>query len=101
MIRGILKFCLMLVLIPAYIALKLAEGVCSLVQLVSGWIFRALGLIILATAMGCWLLHLEEMQEVIRIGVAGLVVFLLPIAGELAIAGLMLLDVLVKRAMAD
>lgn len=99
MLRRVLKTCLMIILVPAFVILKLAEGICNLAQLLSGWIFRVFGLIILATAAGCWFLHLEETHEVLHMCMTGVGVFLLPMIGELLIAGIVILELLVKRAM--
>lgn len=99
MLRKILRCCLKVVLIPVFILLKFMEGICNLAQLFSGWIFRLLGLITLATAVGCWIFHIEEQSEVIRMSIAGIGLFLLPVIGELIIAGIMLLEILVRQAM--
>ena len=45
---------------PVMIVLKLLEWGCSLAQMMSGWIFRLLGIIMLLTAFGCWGFQLEE-----------------------------------------
>lgn len=89
----------MIVLIPVFILLKLVEGICNLAQLLSGWVFRLLGLVMLTTAVCCFLFQMEEIGEVIRMGIAGISVFLLPMVGELLIAGIVILEMLVKRAM--
>lgn len=98
MLRKILRCYLKVALIPIVILLKMMKGFCNLVQLFSGWIFRLLGLITLATAVACWLFRIEGTSEVIRMGIVGFGVFALPVIGELIIAGIMLLEILVKQA---
>lgn len=91
--RGIIR----IVSVPVLIVLKLVELACSLAQMMSGWIFRLLGIIMLLTAFGCWGFQLEEAPEISRMIVAGIVVFLLPMAGDVIIAGVMLAEMVVKR----
>lgn len=98
MLRKILRCCLKVVLIPIFILLKMMKGLCNLIQLFSGWLLRLLGLITLATAVACWLFRIEGTSEVIRMGIVGVGVFALPVIGELIIAGIMLLEILVKQA---
>ena len=85
------------ILIPAFIVLKLIEWLCSLAQAMSGWIFRLIGLLMLVTVFFSWGFQLEDSQELIRMSIAGITVFLLPMIGELLIAGVMVLELLVKR----
>ena len=99
MLRKILRCCLKVVLVPVFILLKLLEKIFNLAQLFSGWIFRLFGLIMLATAVGGWLFRIEGAHEVIRMSIVGVALFLLPVIGELIIAGIMLLEILVKQAM--
>lgn len=99
MLRKILRCCLKVVLVPVFILLKLMEKIFNLAQLFSGWIFRLFGLIMLATAVGCWLFRIEGAHEVIHMSIVGVALFLLPVIGELIIAGIMLLEILVKQAM--
>lgn len=91
--RGIIR----IVLASVMIVLKLLEWGCSLAQMMSGWIFRLLGIIMLLTAFGCWGFQLEEATEISRMIVAGIVVFLLPMVGDVIIAGVMLAEMAVKR----
>ena len=91
--RGIIR----IVLAPVMIVLKLLEWGCRLAQMMSGWIFRLLGIIMLLTAFGCWGFQLEEATEISRMIVAGIVVFLLPMVGDVIIAGVMLAEMAVKR----
>ena len=101
MLRKILRCCFKVVLITVFILLELVKGICNFAQLLSGWIFRLLGLIVLATAVGCWLFRIEEVNEVIRMSIAGVGLFLLPVIGELIIAGIMLLEILVRQAISE
>lgn len=101
MLQKILRCCLKVVLIPVFILLKLIKVICNLVQLFSGWIFRLFGLIVLVTAIGCWIFHIEEAGEIIRMSIAGVGLFLLPVIGEVIIAGIMLLEILVKQAISE
>lgn len=101
MLRKILRCCFKVVLITVFILLKLVKGICNFAQLLSGWIFRLFGLIVLATAVGCWLFRIEEVNEVIRMSIAGVGLFLLPVIGELIIAGIMLLEILVRQAISE
>ncbi|BDZ84451.1 hypothetical protein Lac2_25850 [Claveliimonas bilis] len=64
-------------------------------------VFCLLGLIMLATAFGCWAFRLEEANELIRISVTGIVLFLLPVIGEVIVAGIMLMEILVKQAISE
>lgn len=86
-----------MVLIPAFVVLKLIEWLCSFTQAMSGWLFRLIGLLMLVTVFFSWGFHLEESKELIRMCIAGIMVFLMPMIGELLIAGIMLLELLVKR----
>ena len=97
MIKNVCRTILRIVAVPVLIILKLVEWICSLAQLMSGWIFRLLGIIMLLTAFGCWGFQIEEAQEITRMIIAGIVVFFLPMVGELLIAGVILAELAMKR----
>ena len=97
MIKIVGRTILRIVAVPVLIILKLVEWICSLAQLMSGWIFRLLGIIMLLTAFGCWGFQIEEAQEITRMIIAGIVVFFLPMVGEVLIAGVMLAELAMKR----
>ena len=86
------------VLLPIYAILKFIEWICNLAQLLSGWVFRFLGLLMLATAVVCWAMRLDTAPEIIRMLVAGVTVFLLPIVGDFIVAGIILLQFPIKQA---
>jgi len=98
LLKAIWKILRLTALLPIYAVLKLIEWTCNLAQSLSGWIFRLLGLLMMATAVASWGLHLEMGREVVRMLVAGLIVFLLPMLGEFIIEGIMLIEFPIRQA---
>ncbi len=97
-LKVIWKLVRVLVLLPIYAILKIIEWMCNLAQLLSGWVFRLLGLLMLATAVACWVMRLDTAPEIIRMLVAGVTVFLLPMVGDFIVAGIMLVEFPIKQA---
>lgn len=94
-----MKRILMLIVFgPIYIVLKVVEWLISLTQLLSGWIFRLLGIIILLIAFASWGFGLETKAEIIRIATTGVVIFAIPLLWELITAIDIVLEFLVERA---
>ena len=84
-------------LVPILAVLKLMEWMTTIVQLMSGWVFRILGLIMLVTAFFSWGFQLEETAEIIHMSVMGVIVFLLPMVWEILMTGIMMLELLIKK----
>ena len=97
-LKAIWKIIRLIALLPIYAVLKLIEWTCNLAQFLSGWMFRLLGLLMMATAVASWGFHLEMGHEVVRMLVAGLIVFLLPMLGEFIIVGIILIEFPIRQA---
>ena len=97
-LKAIWKIVRICVLVPIYIILKIVEWLCGVAQLLSGWVFRLIGLLMLATALACWVMRLETGPEVVRMLVAGVTMFLLPMVGDLIVAAIILIEFPIKQA---
>ncbi len=81
-----------ILLIPIYIMLKLMKWIGILVQMVSGWVFRTLGIIFFLTTVRCFLFQLEDSSMLLRMLISSIVVFMLPLIGDLVVAAVALLE---------
>lgn len=79
-----------------YVCLKLLEGMCRFAQLLSGWLFRIWGFVLLLTAFGCLVFQLDDLHSIATMVIAGVVSMFLPVFGEVIITGVMFLEGIVR-----
>ena len=95
-IKIIFKVVMVVLLVPVFVALKMLEWAFTLTRLLSGWLFRILGFLFLLTSVGCLAFQLYAFSEIKSMLIAGVICLVLPTLANVIIAGLMLVEGVIK-----
>lgn len=82
-----------------FILLKILEVVVNLTRLFAGLLFKTIGVILILAAIGCCFFRLDSLQECVIMAASGALCIVLPSIATAALAGVILVEELLKMLM--